>query len=410
MPGVTEFAILRKEAGFSIDEAAYLIGETAGTVRSYESNGKSGTEAPPLVIEIIKKAVSERHSVQGGSGNSFRFVDVFAGIGGMRFPFDEIGGKCVFTAEWNKFSRQTYIANFPDGKDHELVGDIRPYAKEPERIPAHDLLLAGFPCQPFSIAGVSKKNALGKPHGFLCDTQGTLFHDLAKIIRHHRPSVFLLENVKHLRRHNRGQTFETIMHVLQEELGYDVHTRVICSSPWVPQKRQRIFIVGFERPSLFNFDDLNIPVGKAPVLGDILEPEVDAKYTLTEHLWNYLQEYKERHRKAGNGFGYSTFGPEDVTRTMSARYYKDGAEILVLQKDDRPRRLTPRECSRLMGFDKPNGSAFKIPVSDAQAYRQFGNAVVVPLVRAIANHLKPHLLEATGVRDGLRAQTESQAA
>ena len=402
----TEFAILREKAGLSIDEAAQLIGKSSRTVHRYESNGEHGILASPLVIDAMNRAVAARRNEGLESDGTFRFVDLFAGIGGMRIPFDEIGGRCVFTSEWDRFARQTYAANFPEGNDHELAGDIRPYAREPERVPAHDLLLAGFPCQPFSIAGVSKKNALGKPHGFLCDTQGTLFHDLAKIIGHHRPPVFLLENVKHLRRHDGGRTFGTIMHVLGDELGYDVHTTVICSSPWVPQKRQRIFIVGFENPTRFSFDDLDIPRGRAPVLGDILESEVDAKYTLTEHLWNYLQDYRERHRKAGNGFGYSTFGPEDVTRTMSARYYKDGAEILIRQEGNRPRRLTPRECSRLMGFDQPGGYRFKIPVSDTQAYRQFGNAVVVPLVRALAALLKPYLLTAIAKRDGLPIQTE----
>ena len=410
MPIPTEFAILREKAGLSINEAARLIGKSARTVRRYESSGRSGTTASPLVVDAMKRVIVKRQHGGMESEMPFRFVDLFAGIGGMRFPFDEIGGRCVFTSEWDRFARQTYTANFPESDEHKLAGDIRPYAQEPERVPAHDLLLAGFPCQPFSLAGVSKKNALGKPHGFLCNTQGTLFHDLAKIIRHHRPPVFLLENVKHLRRHDGGRTFKTIMHVLEEDLGYDVHTKVMCSSPWVPQKRQRIFIVGFEKPTRFSFDELIIPNGKLPVLGDILEQEVDAKYTLTEHLWRYLQDYRERHRKAGNGFGYSTFGPDDVTRTLSARYYKDGAEILVRQEGKRPRRLTPRECSRLMGFDEPDGYSFKIPVSDTQAYRQFGNAVAVPLVRALAGLLRPYLFTAIARRDGLPIQMELAAA
>lgn len=297
----------------------------------------------------------------------------------------------MFTSEWDRFARQTYAANFSEEKYHEFVGDIRPIAEEPDRIPDHEVVLAGFPCQPFSIAGVSKKNSLGKPHGFLCDTQGTLFYDLAKILEYHRPLVFLLENVKHLQRHDGGRTFGTIMNVLNKELGYHVHVRVICSSPWVPQKRKRIFILGFRDDIPFSFENLRLPGGPAPVLGDILLPEVDPKYTLTEHLWRYLRDYKERHRKAGNGFGYSLFGPDDVARTLSARYHKDGSEILIRQEGDRPRRLTPRECARLMGFDLPNQPEFKIPVSDTQAYRQFGNAVVVPLVRAIAIMLKPHI-------------------
>ncbi len=323
----------------------------------------------------------------------FRFIDLFAGIGGLRRPFEEIGGRCVFTSERDRFCRETYTANFPDltDSDHEFVGDIRPYAQQPETIPAHDILLAGFPCQPFSIAGVSKKNALGQPHGFLCDTQGTLFYDVANILHHHRPSAFLLENVKNLERHDSGRTFATIMHVLENDLGYHVHTRVLDSSPWVPQKRERIFIVGFREPTTFNFDELALPDAPPPALRAILDTKVDSKYTLTRHLWNYLQDYKKRHRRAGNGFGYSLFGPDDVARTLSARYYKDGSEILLRQKGLRPRRLTPRECARLMGFEKPGAAEFKIPVSDTQAYRQFGNAVVVPVVRAIAQLMKPHL-------------------
>ena len=322
--------------------------------------------------------------------SGFRFIDLFAGIGGLRRPFDEIGGRCVFTSEWDRFCEQTYTANFTSGNGHQFVGDIRAYSALPELIPEHEVLLAGFPCQPFSIAGVSKKNALGQPHGFLCDTQGTLFYDLAKIIAHHRPPVFLLENVKNLKSHDRGRTFATIMHVLEDELKYNVSIRIVDASPWVPQKRQRIFIVGFEKDSDFDFDELEIPDGDRPTLEAVLESEVDPKYTLSEHLWSYLQDYKRKHRAAGNGFGCSVFGPGDVARTLSARYYKDGSEILIRQ-NGRPRRLTPRECARLMGFDEAGGSTFKIPVSDTQAYRQFGNAVVVPVVRSIAKLMASHI-------------------
>ena len=320
----------------------------------------------------------------------FRFVDLFAGIGGLRRPFDEIGGRCVFTSEWDKFCAQTYSANFPSGDGHQFVGDIRTYSARPEMIPEHDVVLAGFPCQPFSIAGVSKKNALGRPHGFLCDTQGTLFYDVAKIIAHHRPPAFLLENVKNLKAHDRGRTFATILHVLKTELGYSVSTRVVDASPWVPQRRERVFIVGFSRETDFDFRDLEIPSGDHPTLGTILDSEVDPKYTLSDHLWSYLQNYKNKHRAAGNGFGCSVFGPGDVARTLSARYYKDGSEILIRQ-NGRPRRLTPRECARLMGFDAPRETSFEIPVSDTQAYRQFGNTVVVPVVRAIARLMAPHI-------------------
>jgi DNA (cytosine-5)-methyltransferase 1 len=388
----TEFAKLRERAGLSIEEAAQLLHVSDRSIRRYEIVGPRGSEAPPLVMDFMRRMANAQVPQGEPSASAFRFIDLFAGIGGLRRPFEEIGGKCVFTAEWDRYSRQTYSANFHDNPfEHDLAGDVRPYADEPWKVPEHDVLLAGFPCQPFSIAGVSKKNALGRPHGFLCDTQGTLFYDLAKIIAFHEPSAFLLENVKNLERHDGGRTFATIMHVLTKELGYHVDYRVISSAPWVPQKRERVFIVGFKDKSTFSFDDLKIPDGSHPVLGDILERSVDPKYTLTQHLWSYLQGYKEKHAKAGNGFGYSVFGPNDVSRTLSARYYKDGSESLILQPGNRPRRLTPRECARLMGFDEPQGSSFRIPVSDTQAYRQFGNAVVVPVVRAVAECMAPHI-------------------
>lgn len=325
---------------------------------------------------------------------AFRFIDLFAGIGGLRIGFQGIGGHCVFTSEWDKYSQRTYKANFRD--NHELGGDIREFSANPSKIDDFDVLLAGFPCQPFSIAGVSKKNALGRPHGFLCDTQGTLFFDTAKIIEHHQPTAFVLENVKNLERHDRGQTFATIMHVLKKELGYHVQSRVIGSQPWVPQKRERIFIVGFKDPTAFDFASLKLPE-TAPTLRSILErnEDVDPKYTLTQHLWDYLRNYKAKHEAAGNGFGFGLCGPDDVARTLSARYYKDGSEILIKQEGTRPRRLTPRECARLMGFERGDRE-WVIPtdVSDTQAYRQFGNAVVVPVVEFIADAMKPHLYAA----------------
>ncbi len=345
-----------------------------------------------LAIRVLRQAVGER-IVQCGQGKyGFRFIDLFAGIGGLRLGFEPIGGRCVFSSEWDPWSQKTYRLNFPD--NHELVGDIRPFAQTPSQIPQHDVLLAGFPCQPFSIAGVSKKNSLGRPHGFLCDTQGTLFFDTAQIIAHHRPVAFVLENVKNLERHDKGLTFSTILHALTNELGYHVQHRVINSQSWVPQKRERIFIIGFREPTAFNFSALKIPDPESgPKLGSILEPHVDEKYTLTPKLWKYLQDYKKKHQDAGNGFGYSLFTDRDVTRTLSARYHKDGSEILVAQSNHRPRRLTPRECARLMGFETTK-RAFRIDVSDTQAYRQFGNAVVVPVVEFIAKAMRPHLEKA----------------
>lgn len=403
-----EFARLRQKAALSYEEAGMLLSLSDRQVRRYEDVSDTGSDPSALVLEKMRglaildalldgKAEDHKVPAPGDNDPAFTFIDLFAGIGGLRRPFEEIGGECVFTAEWDRFSRQTYAANFNDDPfRHIFAEDVRPYAKEPWKVPEHDVLLAGFPCQPFSIAGVSKKNALGRPHGFLCDTQGTLFYDLAKIIDHHRPAAFLLENVKNLESHDGGRTFATIMHVLREELGYNVQYRLISSKPWVPQRRERIFIVGFRDDTDFDFDALEIPDGRQPVLGDILEPDAPGKYTLTKHLWTYLQNYKAKHQKAGNGFGYSVFGPNDVTRTLSARYYKDGSEVLIEQNGKPPRRLTPRECARLMGFDTPQGSSFRIPVSDTQAYRQFGNAVVVPVVRAVAKLMAPHILPVTG--------------
>jgi DNA (cytosine-5)-methyltransferase 1 len=339
----------------------------------------------------------------------FTFIDLFAGIGGLRRGFESIGGRCVFTSEWDKYSQQTYRANFPNDA-HEISGDITKV--DVSDIPAHDVLLAGFPCQPFSIAGVSKKNALGRAHGFADATQGTLFFDVARIIAHHRPAAFLLENVRNLVSHDKGRTFQTIKDVLTQDLGYTIDFRVIDGRHWTPQHRERIFIVGFREDQGFRFADMKMP-DAAPKLVEILHREGDEseipdqkytvgnsgrvadKYTLTDHLWNYLQRYKEKHQAAGNGFGFGLVGPDDVARTLSARYYKDGSEILVTQDDKPvPRRLTPRECARLMGFDPPRGADFIIPVSDTQAYRQFGNSVVVPAVKAVAEHMKPHLFAA----------------
>lgn len=406
-----EFILLRDKAGLSFEEVSTLTGLTERHVRRYEDLGPAGCDPQKLVLDAMRAAAENRpfqlQIAPSAAKADFTFIDLFAGIGGLRIPFQELGGECIFTSEWDRFSKETYRKNFPNDH-HAIEGDVRPFAKEPWRIPEHDLLLAGFPCQPFSIAGVSKKNALGRPHGFLCDTQGTLFYDLAKIIEHHRPAAFLLENVKNLERHDAGRTFDTIMHALERELGYHVQYRVISSHPWVPQRRERIFIVGFRDSTQFDFNQLEIPAGRRPILGDVLEQEVSSKYTLTEHLWKYLKDYKAKHQNAGNGFGYSLFGPNDVARTLSARYYKDGSEILIAQAGKCPRRLTPRECSRLMGFDEPQESDFIIPVSDTQAYRQFGNAVVVPVVRTVANLMRPHLK--AEVADPWNSQVEARAA
>lgn len=317
----------------------------------------------------------------------FKFIDLFAGIGGIRLAYQNLGGKCVFTSEWDKFAKKTYEANFGEMP----FGDITKI--DETLIPDHDVLLAGFPCQPFSIAGVSKKNALGRKHGFLDETQGTLFFDIARIIKHKKPKAFMLENVKNLVSHDKGNTFRVIKKTLSG-LGYSVHYKVLDGKHYVPQHRERIIIAGFRSDVYkgkedFKFPDLPLPDKK---IKDILESRIDRKYTLSDKLWNYLQEYAAKHRARGNGFGYGLTNPEGISRTISARYYKDGSEILIPQEGENPRRLTPRECARLQGFpDK-----FVIPVSDNQAYKQFGNSVTVPLIEAVGNNLVNSLLYSDG--------------
>ena len=330
----------------------------------------------------------------------FTFIDLFAGIGGIRIAFESVGGRCIFTSEYNEWAKKTYLANF--GNDGQFIGDIVPFPAA--SVPDHDVLLAGFPCQPFSIAGVSKKNSLGQPHGFECATQGTLFFDVARILKEKRPQAFLLENVKNLLSHNRGQTFEIIRSTLENELGYHIAWKVIDGRHWVPQHRERIVIVGFKDVTGFSFDNFKVP-DASPTLRTILHPEngtepveppftegkqakVHSKYFLTDKLWQYLQAYAEKHKAKGNGFGYGLVTADDVARTLSARYYKDGSEILISRgKNKTPRRLTPRECARLMGFSDD----FKIVVSDTQAYRQFGNSVVVPAMTAVARLMEPYI-------------------
>lgn len=397
-----QFSLLRQQAGLSLREVAEKLEVSSRTVYRWE---RGQTKPDRAALELMKQWA--RGGATSLRSPRFTFIDLFAGIGGMRMGLEAAGGRCVFTCEWNPWSQQTYLANFEI--DHPIHGDIRGVAESD--IPPHDVLLAGFPCQPFSIAGVSKKNALGQPHGFQCETQGTLFFDIARILKYHRPAAFLLENVKNLVSHDRGRTFEVILRTLRDELGYHVQWRVIDARSWVPQHRERIFIVGFREETGFSFDQLKPPVlDRAPCLRDILHPEdgseepeppytdgpkakVADKYTLSEKLWKYLQEYSERHRSRGNGFGYGLFGPDDVARTLSARYYKDGSEILIRQKGRPPRRLTPRECARLMGFDGPGKRLFRIPVSDTRAYQQFGNAVAVPVVESIARLMVPHIME-----------------
>lgn len=385
-------------------EIAGFIGKDVKTVRRWEK----GETPCPVMLEPALRSLMQRPAPASQDNNLFTFIDLFAGIGGIRTGFASQGGRCVFTSEWNDFSKKTYMENFHD--HHPFVGDIVPFPAED--VPDHDVLLGGFPCQPFSIAGVSKKNSLGRPHGFECTTQGTLFFDVARIIAAKRPAAFMLENVKNLVSHDKGNTLRVILQTLQGELGYEVHYRIIDGQHFTPQHRERIIIVGFRGKTGFTWDDLHLPE-EGPRIGTILHREdgsepalpwdgnryfdcerqiVQPKYTLTPKLWDYLQAYAAKHRAAGNGFGYGLVQPDSVARTLSARYYKDGSEILVSQGGHRrPRRLTPRECARLMGFP----DSFRIPVSDTQAYRQFGNSVVVPVIREIARMMVPHVLSLT---------------
>jgi DNA (cytosine-5)-methyltransferase 1 len=385
---------------YSQREVANLLDVDQSTLRRWEVR----EEVPSYRADSIRQRILPLLTAPANDDHAFTFIDLFAGIGGLRRGFQQQGGRCVFTSEWNSFAQKTYFANFPQEEGHLLAGDITQV--DADDIPAHDVLLAGFPCQPFSIAGVSKKNALGRPHGFECTTQGTLFYDVARIIAAKRPKAFLLENVKNLLSHDKGKTFATILQVLRDELGYDVHYKIIDGQRFVPQHRERILIAGFREPCGFSWDDLRLPA-EGPKLAHILHPQdgsqpaeapytegdtakVNAKYTLTANLWTYLQAYAEKHRAAGNGFGFGLVNGDSVARTLSARYYKDGSEILVSQgKRKRPRRLTPRECARLMGFPDD----FQIPVSDTQAYKQFGNCVVVPAIEAVAAIMKPRIME-----------------
>lgn len=303
----------------------------------------------------------------------FRFIDLFAGIGGFRIAFTETGGTCVYASEWDSYAQKTYEYNF----GHRPEGDITKVSEKD--IPDHDILTAGFPCQPFSIAGVTKNNALGKTHGLLHATQGTLFFDVARIIKEKRPEAFLLENVKNLVSHDGKATFKIITRTL-EELGYSIFPQILDARKVVPQHRERIYIVGFRDISHFDFPDIS---DLHPKFRDILQEEVEDKYTLTDHLWLYLQNYASKHKAKGNGFGYGLTDLDGISRTLSARYYKDGSEILIPQENKNPRRLTPRECARLMGYP----DTYQIVCSDTRAYKQFGNSVVVPMVTHIAQQM-----------------------
>ncbi len=388
---------LLEQAGkfYSTSEIAESLQVNPSTISRW-INGKATPK--PYVSDRLHNLIL-RHIRYNRSDHTFKFIDLFAGIGGLRMGFEQAGGKCVFTSEWDKYAQKTYLANFPD--TDTIAGDITQV--DAHDIPDHDIMLAGFPCQPFSIAGVSKKNSLKMPHGFKDLTQGNLFFDVARIIEAKRPEIVILENVKNLRSHDKGKTYKIIMKVLQENLGYVVDDCVFDGQRWVPQHRERIVIAAFKNPVLFSFENYSLPPKGHYTLENVLhrtdgtEPyiehdgnkyfdhevgKVQGKYTLSDHLWQYLQDYAAKHRSLGNGFGFGLVDGKSITRTLSARYFKDGSEILVNQGEGlNPRRLTPREAARLMGYP----DSFKIPVSDTRAYKQFGNSVVVPLFSYIAH-------------------------
>lgn len=348
-----------------------------------------------MVITDVLEPTTE--FVGAASATPFAFVDLFAGIGGIRLGLERAGGRCRYSVEIDRHARQTYEANFGP-VDHDDVRTL-----DASALGRYDVLAAGFPCQPFSIAGVSKKNSLGRPHGFDDEVSGNLFFSIRDVALATRPPIVFLENVKNLMTHDHRQTWARIERELKD-LGYRVTARVVDSGPWVPQRRRRTFIVGLDEEHFehdFVFPDS--PQSPGPTIGDVLEDEVDGRYTLTPALWDYLERYAEGHRGRGNGFGRGLITSRDaITRTLSARYYKDGSEILLqLEGAARPRRLTPIECGRLMGFPDPHLvsaeslqpperaplTRFRIPVSDARAYRQFGNSVVVPVIEFIARSL-----------------------
>jgi DNA (cytosine-5)-methyltransferase 1 len=313
----------------------------------------------------------------------FTFVDLFAGIGGFRLALQSIGGKCVFTSEWDKMAQKTYYANFGEIP----FGDITKSATKNWIPKSFDILCGGFPCQPFSIAGVSKKNSLGRKHGFDDEKQGNLFFHVAEIIEKHRPKVFFLENVKNLVSHDKGQTFKIIKQTL-EDLGYSFHSKVLNGKHFVPQHRERTFMIGFDKHVFQQKENFNFPILPDPSksVRGILEKKPDPKYTLTDHLWRYLQDYAKKHKEKGNGFGFGLVNLDGISRTMSARYYKDGSEILIPQTHLKlnPRRLTMRESARLQGY--PDNFIIDA-VSMNQGYKQFGNSVVVPLIESIGREI-----------------------
>jgi len=318
----------------------------------------------------------------------FSFIDLFAGIGGFRIAMQELGGKCVFSSEWDKYSQETYAHNFgeiPYGDINLLASQDMSNEEIASLIPDHDILCAGFPCQPFSLAGVSKKNSMGRKHGFEDETQGTLFFNIVRIIESKQPRAFFLENVKNILTHDKKKTFKVIEKKLTE-LGYVFTWKVVDGSKWVPQHRERIFIVGFNPNSVDILkEDIKIPTDPSndyhyTALNQIIQENIEG-YTLGPGTWRTLVRHKAYHKKKGNGFGYGIhaipISDSAITRTISARYHKDGAEILIEQPNRRPRRLTIDEAKQLQGYPVD----YEFPVSKTQSYKQIGNSVVVPAIK-----------------------------
>jgi DNA (cytosine-5)-methyltransferase 1 len=388
----------RAELGLTQKQFAQLLrlgknGER--TIRRWEAGD---TKPAEVYIDYLNQLdIQPPYADKSPSKNKFTFIDLFAGIGGMHIAFSKAGGRCVYANEWDKYCKIQYKQNFGITPEDDIT---KVAATD---IPDHDILVAGFPCQPFSIAGVSKKNSLGRATGFLDKSQGTLFFDVARIIQEKRPKAFVLENVKNLKSHDKGRTWSVITETL-DALNYKIFAKVLDGAGLVPQHRERIVIVGFNKELYSNdidFDfDIKYPDVK-PILQDVLQKDGTESYTLSDKLWTYLQQYAEKHRKRGNGFGY---GMPDLTgnsRTLSARYYKDGSEILIAQEGKNPRKLTPRECARLQGYPDD----YRIVVSDTQAYKQFGNSVVVPLFEQVATlaSAKLEVLDAAAKTSAKRA-------
>jgi DNA (cytosine-5)-methyltransferase 1 len=356
-----------------------------------ESIKSNGFEEPENLYQAVQKNLFDVTDIPFPGPvpgtEKFTFIDLFAGIGGFRLALQNLGGLCVYSSEYDKYAQKTYFANFGETP----FGDITTPETKSFIPKSFDILCGGFPCQPFSIAGVSKKNSLGRKHGFEDEKQGNLFFHVAEIIEKHRPKAYFLENVKNLVSHDKGNTFKVIKETLIE-LGYSFDHRVLNGKHFVPQHRDRTIMVGFDKSIFgddikFDFDLVKLPEANHQIKS-ILMNNVDPKYTLTDKLWDYLQEYAKKHKLKGNGFGFGLVNMDGITRTISARYYKDGSEILIPQAGLNPRRLTPYECAALQGYPVNAGNkSFRIAVSDNQAYRQFGNSVVTPLIQAVGKEI-----------------------